>query len=80
MSLLGSYFKLLLKDLGNNAGAYCPAAFPYGESYSLFHRHWRYQRYFYLCIVTRHYHVALELLLSRHVRRPKVELRFVARC
>src|SRR5690242_10318060 len=74
-------FQLLLDDFGYGAGAHGVAAFANREPQSLFQRHRRDQRHFAAHVVSRHHHLhsLRQLHVSRHVRRPEVNLRPVPR-
>src|SRR5206468_6382448 len=74
-------FRSLLDDLGHGAGAHGAAAFPDRDAQPLLHRDRRDQVHAHLRVVPRHHHLhpLRQRRHPRHVRRPEVELRPVAR-
>src|SRR5438034_4606451 len=64
-------------DLGDDAGAHRPPAFPDREPQLLLHRDRRDQLHLHVHVVPRHHHLPprRQRRHPRHVRRPKVKLR-----
>src|SRR5580698_427141 len=75
-----AYFRFLLDDLGNGAGAYGTATFADGKTQTLFHGHRGVQLNFKRHVVTRHHHLRTfrQLRRSGHVGGAEVKLRPVA--